>query len=596
MKRILSFALALGMALSLAACGGSQTGETEQQRFDAYLETLPPRLMDSNSLDIQYLFEDPAAFGFDDAVLLELPFATREDYVQSDRETEALLKELKAFDAEKLDDASRLTLEVLQDYLQRSLLLGEQFYEQDNSYLGSFIGFQAQLPLLLAEYKIRTQRDLDSFYHLMETSGETFEKYAEMERQRQESQVGMGPTIMKAVIGQCENFAAGDVGFLVDAIAEEIDTADFLSDEEKAAAREKSEALIRGDFVDAYRSLGESLAAIEINSTDLGLAHQPGGKEYYETLLQVRTGVDMTVEEVRDYFESKLEEDIQAFTDQLGLLYRQDPQRTEKFLDTLEVDYGDFTSAEELVDYLRRQCAADYPALDRLNYTVTPVAEAMQDNFSPAAYLQGRIDAPQSEAEIIYINGAFAPDLFTTVAHEGYPGHMYQHSYFKSLGLPTVRYMIDYNGYSEGWATYIEHNSVKYLPTGDAGYAAALESNSRIAEDVIALSDIGIHYDGWDRDQYAAFMNNYFSMDEELLDGQFDLNLETPTNYLQYSLNGRLFQDMHDEAQEALGEQFSETEFHRVLLDTGPAPGSLIQAQVDAWVDGLLPDARPKAA
>ena len=53
---------------------------------------------------------------------------------------------------------------------------------------------------------------------------------------------------------------------------------------------------------------------------------------------------------------------------------------------------------------------------------------------------------------------------------------------------------------------------------------------------------------------------------------------------------------MHDEAQEALGEQFSETEFHRVLLDTGPAPVSLIQAQVDAWVDGLLPDARPKAA
>lgn len=595
MKRILSLALALVLTVSLAACGGAPAAEQTQQQFDAYLETLPARMMDSSDLSIQYLFEDPAAFGFDDAALLELPFADREDYAQADRETQEMLEELAAFDAEKLDDSSRLTLDILTDYLQRSLKIGEQFYEQDNSYLGSFIGFQAQLPMLLAEYGIRTQRDLDSFYHLMETSGETFEKYADMERQRQESEVGMGPTVMKEVIGQCETFAAGDAGFLVDAIAEEIDAADFLSEEEKAAARERSEALIRGEFQSAYRRLGELLAGIEIKSTDLGLAHQPQGKEYYEALLQVRTGVDMTVEEVRDYFESKLEEDIQTFRGQLALLYQQDPQRTAEFLDTFEVDYGDFASAEELIDYLGAQCAADYPALDHLNYTVMPVAESMRDNFSPAAYLQGRIDAPRDEAEVIYINGAFEPGLFTTVAHEGYPGHMYQHSYFKSLGLPAVRYMIDYNGYSEGWATYIEHNSVKYLPTGDAGYAAVLETNSEIVNDVTALSDIGIHYDGWDREQYAAFIENYLSTDPAALDSQFALHLETPTNYLQYFLNGKLFQDMHDEAQEALGEKFTETGFHRVLLETGPAPVSLIQTQVDAWVESLAP-ARRNAA
>ena len=186
---------------------------------------------------------------------------------------------------------------------------------------------------------------------------------------------------------------------------------------------------------------------------------------------------------------------------------------------------------------------------------------------------------------MIYINGEYSTDLFSTIAHEGYPGHMYQNTYFQNLQLPTIRYMIDYNGYSEGWATYVENSSYKYA-TEDRELAELYSYNDRYTQCVIALADIGLHYDGWNYDQFAAFLKTYFGdeMDDEVLRSQFYLNLETPTNYLQYYLTGMAYQDLYDGAEEQLGERFSPVEFNRVLLETGPASLDILQQQVDSYV------------
>ena len=247
--------------------------------------------------------------------------------------------------------------------------------------------------------------------------------------------------------------------------------------------------------------------------------------------------------------------------------------------------YSRFSSVEETLDYLGEAMLQDFPATENLTCQIRPVDESMKDNFSPAAYLKSRIDKPLGSPQMIYINGEYSTDLVSTIAHEGYPGHMYQNTYFQNLQLPTIRYMIDYNGYSEGWATYVENSSYKYA-TEDRELAELYSYNDRYTQCVIALADIGLHYDGWNYDQFAAFLKTYFGdeMDDEVLRSQFYLNLETPTNYLQYYLTGMAYQDLYDGAEEQLGERFSPVEFNRVLLETGPASLDILQQQVDSYV------------
>lgn len=598
-QRTVSFLLCILLVLSLTACAPS-SGETEQQRFDAYLATLPAAFISSDSLNINYLFYQPSDFGIEEE-LLTLPCTDKKGWDESMEETRQLLDELAAFDASKLDDSSKLTLTILQDYLQRQLLLQDFFY-LENNYLGSFIGFQAQLPLLLNEFHIEKAQDLESYFHILETSEETFLKYASIEEERQKQNVGMSRSILDKVIGQCETFAKGDVDFLIESIGQKIDEADFLPQAEKDAAKEKSTRLLTENLRGAYRSLAEALSKIDAPDSDLGLASQPGGKEYYEALLQQSTGMDMTVPEVKEYLESKYDELLTRMQGMAFKLYRRYPERFEALLngdETFALDYGELASAEETLEYLRKACESDYPALPELHYAVKQVAESMKDNFSPAAYLSSRIDEPDGSPEAIYLNGEFEPSLFTTLAHEGYPGHMYQHVFFKSMELPAVRYLIDYNGYSEGWATYVEHNSISYIPSDDTLLLEFMELNSQCTEVIIALSDIGIHYEGWNRAEYTAYMKEFFGeQPQEIFDEQYDLNLETPTNYLQYYLTGFLYQDLYDAAKEAMGDKFSSVKFNRILLETGPAPFSVLKEKVYAFADikeeqasSKLPDA-----
>ena len=64
----------------------------------------------------------------------------------------------------------------------------------------------------------------------------------------------------------------------------------------------------------------------------------------------------------------------------------------------------------------------------------------------------------------IYINsaGTDSSDLYPTLAHEGYPGHLYQTQYFASTSPSLIRNVIKPGGYIEGWASYVEVHSYEY--------------------------------------------------------------------------------------------------------------------------------------
>ena len=92
----------------------------------------------------------------------------------------------------------------------------------------------------------------------------------------------------------------------------------------------------------------------------------------------------------------------------------------------------------------------------------------------------------------IYINsaGTDSSDLYPTLAHEGYPGHLYQTQYFASTSPSLIRNVIKPGGYIEGWASYVEVHSYEYA--GDNTLLNSLvQCNYALILCLYAKGDIG---------------------------------------------------------------------------------------------------------
>lgn len=304
-KKIISVVLGLLLVLNIAGCSKEETKPTAKTKdFDAYIEELPTLMLSDDNMNLEFTFRDPSKYGFEET-LLSLPYGDENDYKESKKENDKILKELKSFDYEKLSDSQKLTYDVLVDYLQRNAYQYE-YYDLDNSYLGSFISFQAQLPLLLSEYTFDRQNDLDSYFHILETAKETFLKYAQNERERQEKNSGLAKDILQKTIEQCQNYTANDDNYLIERINQRIDQISFLNDEEKAAAKQKNQELVSINLKDAYKALEQELTSITpTNQENKGLYFSPNGKDYYEAMLKGRIGTDMSIDEVKSYLEKK---------------------------------------------------------------------------------------------------------------------------------------------------------------------------------------------------------------------------------------------------------------------------------------------------
>ncbi|MEG0276954.1 MAG: DUF885 domain-containing protein [Coprobacillus sp.] len=580
-KRIISWLLVLTLGLGIVGCAPKANSAEVRKEFDVFVDSLPSEFVSSDDMNLEFVFKNPQNYGFDEEIL-NLPYATKEDYQDSANDSKELLKKLDAFSYKDLTLSQQLTYDVLKDSLNRGIV-DDKFYYLDNNYLGSFIGFQAQLPLLLSEYTFERQNDLDSYFHILETSPEVFKKYADNEKERQKQNVGMSQNILNKVIEQCNNFTKDKDVFLIEDINKKIDKVEFLNEQQKQEAKKKNEDLLKNKYLKAYTILKEELSTIKGRTDDVGLSQLPNGKEYYEYLLKAKVGVDDSVKDIKKYLEKQIKA---CYVEMAGLSVKYPNIIEDTDFDSLK--YTSSTSFEETIDYLSQQIKKDYPETETINYSVKTVPDAMKDNFSPAAYLQGKIDASDDELEQIWVNGKFDQNLFTTLAHEGFSGHMYQHVYFKRLKLPTIRYLLDYNGYSEGWATYIENNSYQYAENyqEQEGKFKLYQLNQKATEAMVCLIDIGIHYEGWTYDEYKTYMKeNFGSLEETDLKEQYDLFIETPTNYMQYYLSGMRLQELHDDAKKELGDKFKETDFNKVILETGPSSFDILEKQVQKYID-----------
>ena len=392
----------------------------------------------------------------------------------------------------------------------------------------------------------------------------------------------MSDDAIDRVLDSCEPYLdSSENCVLAGTFLERLDRLNGLDSAKKEDYVRRHEELIRTAFVPAYEKLMEGLSGLKgSGKVQGGLCRYPDGREYYRYLVYSSTYTSCRdVTTLRKTIERRIERDFRELASIVT--------RRQDLLDSLpDVSFA-FTEPHEILQHLMEQTALSYPAPICEDYTIRYVPKALEPVLSPAFYLTPPIDRDGSNT--IYINQGSASSgqdhLFTTLAHEGYPGHLYQTTYFLSTDPSPFRHLLSFGAYTEGWATYVEMESYQMDESLDQDLARLLALNSSITLGLHAYIDIMVNDQGWDISQIHNFITSYYDdPDQEFSAALYEAMVDNPSNYLEYYVGYLEFSDMREKAEEALGEAFDLMEFHRFLLDTGPAPFSVLRKGLERWI------------
>ncbi len=590
-KGILQVLLVGGITgiLFLAGCQ-SQTPKNINQAFQRFTRELFCQETASNTISLHYTLRDPKEYGIKEIPITFGSFETEEKNVLAS--VENIEQAMETFDYEKLSVQNQLTYDVL-DYYMGCVKQDARFilYEEP---LGLVSGIQTQLPVLLSEYPFYGKEDVDRYLELLKTMPEYFQSLAAFEQEKSRAGLFMSERSAGQVIAQCDAFMnMGEHNYLISTFVERIEQVSGLTEKEKSAYIQKNALMLHSYVLPAYSRLAAEIQKLKsTGNNEQGICYLPKGKEYYEQVVKFSTGSDRSVVEMKEMTRSQIVEDLEAMERVLGISgdKAQNGEEQQEKSPSREVAamIGDFDSVCEvaaveaanpvtILNKLKKEIAKTFPLPPDTTVSVKYVPKDLEEHLSPAFYLIPAIDS--YEENVIYVNQAHMGNpltLFTTLAHEGFPGHLYQTVYYAGTNPDPIRSMFGFGGYVEGWATYAEMCSY-YLAPLTKEQATILQKNGSIILGLYTLADIGIHYEGWSRMDAAGFFSNYGIKDIEVVNRIYDLIIGSPGNYLKYYIGYLEFLELKKEYAAEEGSHFSQKEFHEKVLDVGPAPFELVK-------------------
>lgn len=561
--------------------------QRDEKRFVNITTELFTASMKGNTLNMHYTLAHPENFGvFDYAP--SLVCYNDENTRSSQAATENTLAALNALHTEKLSETDSYLWTLLTRSLENSLeLSGFSYYSEP---LSPSSGVQSQLPILLAEYTFRSKKDVEDYLALLDQTDEYFASLLDYEQDKAAAGLTMPGSFLKEVRAQCDTIVTmesleAETHFLQTTFRERLASLTENGEITEAEAQNYiscNNRLLKTVLLPAYASLGDGLLLLEDDSIlPSGLAVFPQGKAYYEKLLISETGSYRPVSEIQDL----LTEQFSREYDEISRLLTLHPQLAESY-DSSLFDVFPYRDAAQMLVDLQQRMSKDFPPLPdgAAQAAVRAVSPSLEPYCAPAFYLTAPIDDTNSNN--IYINQKKTVgglDLYTTLAHEGYPGHLYQTVYFNRSAYPAgerpARELLWYGGYQEGWALYVEFLSYDYASRllqeygqETAALGALLEGHNRSMQLCLySLADILIHYEGATYNQISKILEKFGMTDAEAVAALYNYIVQEPCNYLKYYLGYLEILSLQEQARALWGDEYTDYRFHSFYLDCGPS-------------------------
>ena len=611
----------------LAGCGQSNAhNSSKQKKFDQFLDSCFKEFATENTITLHFKLSNPSSYGIKESTSPTYGSLSSDTLKKNCQRSKELLQKLYTFPTSSLTKKQKLTWQIFQDYLNESIT--SEKYILYSSPLGTN-GLPSQIPVTLSEYRLENEKDIKDYLSLVNQIPELFTQILDFEEERRNADIVSPSFVISDTINQINQFldASEENNLLIQSFEDRLDSLTTLSEDQKASYIANNQLLVTNKVFPAYEDLKSNLqdyissditdttnteqnaqtfntiignsnagttsqnantknhtssatnkSTSPDNSTKERLCEYENGQDYYRFLLTSNVGTDMSPEECITALETQLKDtvkDISSLTAKNKDLYTEYLSATPSL-----------SEPKEIMEELKTDSLVDFPEIKNISYKLKNVPDALAGTSACAFYLVPPIDS--KNANIIYINNnrVDSNEMFSTLAHEGYPGHLYQTNYFLSTNPSPLRTFLHCDGYDEGWGTYAQLYSYNFIEFKDVDEKTQSQlrqlyrDNDLLSLSLSSLSDLYVNYKNYDENALADYLKAY-GIDKTAARNLYRYVIENPTTYLSYSIGYYELNNLEKNMADSLGKSFKPSYFHEAVLNVGSCNFAILRQEIE---------------
>ena len=566
----------------LFGCGQASTQTSlKQKKFDRFLNSCFREYAAENTVTLHFKLSNPSAYGIKAPVSPTYGNLSSDTLKKNCSRSKELLQKLYTFPTSSLTKKQKLTWQIFQDYLNESIM--NEKYILYSSPLGTN-GLQSEIPVTLSEYRLDNEKDIKDYLSLVNQVPELFTQILDFEQERRNAGIISPSFVISDTIDQIDQFlnASEENNLLIQSFEERLAEVESLSKDQKASYIANNRLLVTNKVFPAYKSLKTSLQTYINESKNTSskerLCEYKNGQDYYKFLLMSNVGTDFSPEDCITILESQLKntvKDISSLTAKNKDLYTE-------YLSAVPA----LSAPKEIMNTLKNDSLVEFPEIKNISCQLKNVPDALSGTSACAFYLVPPIDSTTDN--IIYINKSRVDsnELFSTLAHEGYPGHLYQTNYFLTTNPSPLRTFLHCAGYDEGWGTYAQLYSYNFIEFKNVDEQTTKQlrqlyrDNDLLSLSLSSLCDLYVNYKNYDENALANYLQTY-GIDKDGAQKLYRYVIENPTTYLSYSIGCYELDQLKQTMADSLKKAFKISDFHEAVLNVGSCNFSILRQEIE---------------
>lgn len=546
--------------------------EKRNEEFDEFYHNEFIETVESDFLTLHFTLKDYESWGVEkpDRTFGEAGYHSYAEAVEVNQE---VLDKLRKFDYNSLSESQKVDYDVLEKYLENVIELNK--YPMLDQLFNPYSGILDNITTNLTEYVFYRKEDIDDYLEVAKDIEVFLRDAIELTKMQSEEGIFLSDDLLEGAFDYIDKFVAKvDDNALIIVFDNRIDEFEGLSAEEKQAYKDKNKEIIQKSIIPAFQNTRAELEKLQGTGRYTGsILNYPNGKEYYEALVRMKTSTDYTIDEHLKMCEEILIEGIEEY---MALL-----SDSGVYFEYISETVG-FEDAEAVLKHLENNLQS-YPKGPEITYKGSYLDPSVANDATVAYYMEPPLDDIKNN--VIKINGDSIDNmnnLYETMAHEGFPGHCYQITWYLNTNPAPLRSVISTIGYTEGWAMYAESNAWSY--SGLSKTISKLHGLETLLGYIMdAYADLGVNGKNWSIEELGSKLDK-LGLNGDMAESLYDFVITRRGMILPYGIGLVQFMRLRGKATSALKDQFDEVEFNEVLLTNGARPFEMVEKDVDAYI------------
>lgn len=539
----------------------------DNKDFDLFLDTIFDELVSDNYLYMHFNVADYKAMGIEkpEVGFGHIVYGVDEEEFNK---TEKQLEELLAFDYDKLSLRQQYDYDLLHYSLLETLCGLE--YSKYNLIFSSSSQFCDGIVTNLMEFAIYDEESEEDFLVVLKDVPNYINEAIEYSKQQSNDGLYHSDDMLDEEISYIDNLISSNGR----SIYEHYKEYDIYPEVKE---------LVENEVIPAFVTLKEYLNTLygKTKSDKLALTKINNGYAEYTYITNTSNNGDMYA------IYTQLIEVYSDWVNNFINAYQNNEHILEDYEDFLNDDKAINLSAEDMLEYLRNNSSKRYEYLEDANYVVSSL-DTLGDS-TLGYYVSPPID--NLNQNVIRVNAKINNEdydqmsVFEVMAHEGFPGHLYQNIYFQQKNPHKFRATQSFIGYTEGYADLAAMDAIDMLNVDD-GYKAVAKLNSITFNSHLLLSivDLGVNYFGWDVNTIGNKLEKLF-LDKAIAQPLYDMVVAMPGTFVRYGVGYVSHLNLRKKAMDELGDKFDFVAYDRAIIENGPLPFAILEGVVEDYIN-----------